>query len=72
MSKKSKAWVADPANRICDAPGSWYCTGQYPPALQKSLLKKKKDFEQFEDFNKKKTRTTTSEKPKEEDPEEWE
>ena len=26
-------WVADEANKICDAPGSWYCTGQYPPAL---------------------------------------
>ena len=23
VSKKSKAWVADPANRVCDAPGSW-------------------------------------------------
>lgn len=41
--------VADPKNRICDAPGSWYCVGprrirrtqksiwgQYPPALEKS------------------------------------
>lgn len=50
VSQESKAWVADPANRICDAPGSWYCKGQYPPALQK-ILKEKKDFKQLEDFN---------------------
>ena len=24
-----------PENRLCDAPGSWYCPGQYPPALAK-------------------------------------
>jgi dolichyl-diphosphooligosaccharide---protein glycosyltransferase len=54
VSKKSKQWAQNATNRICDAPGSWYCTGQYPPALQKSLLTKKKDFAQFEDFNKKK------------------
>ena len=29
VSQESKAWVADPANRICDAPGSWYCVGQW-------------------------------------------
>ena len=29
VSNESKAWVADPANRICDAPGSWYCVGQH-------------------------------------------
>ena len=52
VSKESKAWVADPKNRICDAPGSWYCRGQYPPALQK-VLAEKKDFSQLEDFNKK-------------------
>jgi len=34
VSLKSKRWAADPANRICDAPGSWYCDGQYPPALK--------------------------------------
>jgi dolichyl-diphosphooligosaccharide---protein glycosyltransferase len=50
VSQESKAWVADPANRICDAPGSWYCKGQYPPGLQK-ILKEKKDFKQLEDFN---------------------
>ncbi|PWV12329.1 putative oligosaccharyl transferase subunit [Trypanosoma cruzi] len=30
VSAESKAWVADPKNRKCDAPGSWLCTGQYP------------------------------------------
>jgi dolichyl-diphosphooligosaccharide--protein glycosyltransferase len=50
VSKESKEWVANPANRICDAPGSWYCKGQYPPGLQK-ILKEKKDFKQLEDFN---------------------
>merc|ERR1719201_2339683 len=53
VSLKSKNWVADPANRLCDAPGSWYCTGQYPPAL-KSLIAKRKPFAQLEDFNRKK------------------
>jgi len=50
VSLKSKKWVADPANRVCDAPGSWYCTGQYPPALS-SLIAKRKPFRQLEDFN---------------------
>jgi len=50
VSEKSKAWVADPKNRVCDAPGSWYCTGQYPPAL-KVLIDKRKNFAQLEDFN---------------------
>jgi len=50
VSMESKRWVADPANRICDAPGSWFCRGQYPPALQK-ILREKKDFKQLEDFN---------------------
>ena len=44
--------VDDPKNRICDAPGSWYCVGQYPPAL-KGLIAKRKNFAQLEDFNKK-------------------
>ena len=48
VSKESKQWVKD--NRICDVEGSWYCPGQYPPALQK-ILKEKKDFAQLEDFN---------------------
>lgn len=34
VSERSKHWAADPANRECDAPGSWYCPGQYPPALR--------------------------------------
>ena len=33
VSLASKAWATDPANRRCDAPGSWYCPGSYPPAL---------------------------------------
>jgi dolichyl-diphosphooligosaccharide--protein glycosyltransferase len=53
VSAKSKAWVADPANRVCDAPGSWYCTGRYPPAMDK-LFTRKRDFQQLEDFNVKK------------------
>ena len=31
-STASREWLADPANRQCDRPGSWYCPGQYPPA----------------------------------------
>ena len=50
VSQESKEWVADPANRQCDAPGSWFCPGQYPPGLN-SILSKKKDFQQLEDFN---------------------
>jgi len=50
VSQESKDWVADPANRVCDAPGSWYCTGQYPPAIR-PLIEKRKDFSQLEDFN---------------------
>lgn len=33
VSAESRAWAADPRNRLCDAPGSWYCPGQYPPLL---------------------------------------
>jgi dolichyl-diphosphooligosaccharide--protein glycosyltransferase len=51
VSNKSKKWIADPANRDCDAPGSWYCTGNYPPALDK-VISKRKNFKQLEDFNK--------------------
>ena len=53
VSLKSKKWVADPANRVCDAPGSWYCTGKYPPAL-KSFIESRHNFKQLEDFNVKK------------------
>lgn len=48
VSQESKDWVLN--NRVCDAPGSWFCPGQYPPELQK-YLKDKKDFRQLEDFN---------------------
>merc|ERR1712060_864877 len=51
ISQESKDWIADPKNRVCDAPGSWYCVGQYPPALQK-LIAKRRTFAQVEDFNK--------------------
>ncbi|EEC43089.1 STT3 subunit-like protein [Phaeodactylum tricornutum CCAP 1055/1] len=50
VSQESKEWVADPSNRICDAPGSWFCRGQYPPGLSR-VLEGKKDFSQLEDFN---------------------
>jgi len=50
VSKKSKQWAADPANRKCDAPGSWYCEGQYPPALNETIAMRK-NFKQLEDFN---------------------
>lgn len=52
VSQESKQWVLN--NRQCDVPGSWYCPGQYPPALTK-ILKEKKDFGQLEDFNVKAT-----------------
>merc|ERR1712048_1163692 len=52
VSQESKDWIADPKNRICDAPGSWYCVGQYPPALEK-LISMRRSFSQVEDFNKK-------------------
>jgi len=50
VSKESKEWASDPSNRKCDVPGSWYCPGSYPPGLN-SILSKKKDFQQLEDFN---------------------
>jgi len=52
VSQESKDWIADPANKVCDAPGSWYCVGQYPPAI-KSFLDTRRSFSQVEDFNKK-------------------
>ena len=33
-SEESKDWIADPSNRVCDAPGSWYCPSD---ALMKFL-----------------------------------
>jgi len=50
VSQESRAWARDPNNWKCDAPGSWYCSGQYPPALSK-LFQKRKAFKQLEDFN---------------------
>eukprot|EP00510_Aplanochytrium_minuta_P002378 CAMPEP_0184017662 /NCGR_PEP_ID=MMETSP0954-20121128/7674_1 /TAXON_ID=627963 /ORGANISM="Aplanochytrium sp, Strain PBS07" /LENGTH=524 /DNA_ID=CAMNT_0026298949 /DNA_START=1317 /DNA_END=2891 /DNA_ORIENTATION=+ len=50
VSQKSKKWLADPKNRNCDSPGSWYCPGNYPPALNK-FIASRKDFKQLEDFN---------------------
>mmetsp|Transcript_18892 Transcript_18892/g.25991 ORF Transcript_18892/g.25991 Transcript_18892/m.25991 type:complete len:967 (-) Transcript_18892:158-3058(-) len=50
VSQESKEWVKRPENLLCDVPGSWFCPGQYPPALQ-GILSKKKDFAQLEDFN---------------------
>merc|ERR1712048_525489 len=50
VSKESKDWVADPANRKCDAPGSWYCVGQYPPKFAK-FMENMTNFKQLEDFN---------------------
>jgi dolichyl-diphosphooligosaccharide--protein glycosyltransferase len=48
VSKESKDWVEE--NHVCDAEGSWFCPGQYPPAL-KVVLEQKSDFAQLEDFN---------------------
>lgn len=48
VSQESKEWVEK--NRVCDAPGSWFCPGQYPPALN-DILDQKRDFAQLEDFN---------------------
>ena len=56
VSLKSKQWIADPANRICDAPGSWFCSGQYPPALS-SFIASRHNFKQLEDFNVKRDAT---------------
>jgi len=52
VSQESKEWIDNPNNKICDAPGSWYCVGQYPPALD-NLINQRKSFSQVEDFNKK-------------------
>lgn len=35
VDNESKAWLADPANRVCDAPGSWYCVGRYPVGFER-------------------------------------
>ncbi|KAH8613960.1 putative Oligosaccharyl transferase STT3 subunit [Trypanosoma vivax] len=47
VSEESKAWVADPRNRRCNPPGSWLCSGQYPPAKEiQDLLAKRRGYEQ--------------------------
>jgi len=60
VSKESREWVANPENRVCDCDGCWYCSGQYPPALE-AVLSKKKDFAQLEDFNAKKDKKDADE-----------
>jgi hypothetical protein len=52
ISEESKAWAADPKNRICDAPGSWYCVGQYPPGLPLTIPKTHRhvDYDQPEHY----------------------
>lgn len=50
IAEESKAFAADPSNWKCDAPGSWYCEGQYPPGLA-PLLRMRTNFKQLEDFN---------------------
>merc|ERR1719329_1407421 len=52
VSEESRTWGAAKENLLCDAPGSWYCVGQYPPALAR-FLKLRNNFAQVEDFNKK-------------------
>jgi len=42
VDEESKAWVANPANRMCDhEDGTGFCPGAYPPALDKfpSIIK---------------------------------
>lgn len=34
VSEESKAWVADPTNRVCSEEHSWVCVGQFPPAKE--------------------------------------
>merc|ERR1719215_1782485 len=50
ISESSREFARRPENRLCDAPGSWFCRGQYPPALNE-LFTKRKAFKQLEDFN---------------------
>ena len=52
ISQESKEWAGNPENWKCDAPGSWHCPGQYPPALG-TVLEKQRAFKQLEDFNRK-------------------
>merc|ERR1719421_2140712 len=34
VSEESRQWAIGPESRQCDAPGSWYCPGRYPPLLE--------------------------------------
>jgi dolichyl-diphosphooligosaccharide--protein glycosyltransferase len=54
VSKASRQWVKNATNRVCDAPGSWYCQGQYPPALA-PIIAKQRRFRQVHDWNEKKS-----------------
>ncbi|CAK8995504.1 unnamed protein product [Durusdinium trenchii] len=36
VSQESKDWIADPKNRICDAPGSWYCSFVVPTDIDRT------------------------------------
>ncbi|KPA86002.1 putative mitochondrial oligosaccharyl transferase-like protein [Leptomonas pyrrhocoris] len=51
VSRESKRWVADPANRVCNPPGSWICPGQYPPAkeIQAMLAHQHSNFQDLVD-----------------------
>jgi len=52
VDQRSKKWNADPKNRKCDAPGSWYCEGRYPPHKRvMDLIRSRRNFAQLEDFN---------------------
>ncbi|KPA86000.1 oligosaccharyl transferase-like protein [Leptomonas pyrrhocoris] len=58
VSRESKRWVADPANRVCNPPGSWICPGQYPPAKEiQAMLAHRVEFEQEGTFNPKRNET---------------
>eukprot|EP00927_Polykrikos_kofoidii_P045318 TRINITY_DN39258_c0_g1_i1.p1 TRINITY_DN39258_c0_g1~~TRINITY_DN39258_c0_g1_i1.p1 ORF type:complete len:910 (+),score=139.01 TRINITY_DN39258_c0_g1_i1:121-2850(+) len=59
VSQESKSWSANPSNRICDALGSWFCVGQYPPALDE-LIAKRHTFAQGKDFNKRGVKTANT------------
>lgn len=50
VDQEAKAFSTNPANYVCDEPGSWLCRGQYPPAM-KVYLQDAKNFQQLEDFN---------------------
>lgn len=36
LPQESKDWIADPKNRICDAPGSWYCSFVVPTDIDRT------------------------------------